>query len=165
MISEDNVVEILEKTGDAGICVWVAGGWGVDALLGRQTRPHHDFDIFAEKKDESAFVDIFRTCGYRESQKHNDDNTAWTNSDGSLIDFHLFEFVEAGNMQHDNARFPADIFDGNGFIGGIAVRCMTAEAQISYRHGYELREKDVQDVLLLCEAFDRPIPEGFDLFR
>jgi lincosamide nucleotidyltransferase A/C/D/E len=24
----------------AGLVVWLDGGWGVDALLGRQTRPH-----------------------------------------------------------------------------------------------------------------------------
>jgi hypothetical protein len=27
-----------------GITVWLDGGWGVDALLGRQTRPHSDLD-------------------------------------------------------------------------------------------------------------------------
>lgn len=30
--------------------VWLDGGWGVDALLGRQTRPHDDMDIVIEQK-------------------------------------------------------------------------------------------------------------------
>ena len=25
--------------------IWIDGGWGVDALLGTQTRPHSDVDI------------------------------------------------------------------------------------------------------------------------
>ena len=28
-----------------GVASWVMGGWGVDALLGRATRPHHDLDV------------------------------------------------------------------------------------------------------------------------
>jgi lincosamide nucleotidyltransferase A/C/D/E len=34
-----------------GITVWVDGGWGVDALLGRQTRPHSDLDIALRHSD------------------------------------------------------------------------------------------------------------------
>jgi lincosamide nucleotidyltransferase A/C/D/E len=29
----------------AGIEVWVDGGWGIDQLLGEQTRRHEDFDL------------------------------------------------------------------------------------------------------------------------
>ena len=29
----------------ADALVWLMGGWGVDALLGRQARPHHDLDV------------------------------------------------------------------------------------------------------------------------
>ena len=28
-----------------GIKVWIDGGWGVDALLGRQTCKHDDLDV------------------------------------------------------------------------------------------------------------------------
>ena len=31
---------------DAGVRFWLAGGWGVDALAGRQTRSHRDLDVF-----------------------------------------------------------------------------------------------------------------------
>ena len=163
MIIEDNVIDILKKAESAGASVLVAGGWGVDALLGRQTRQHNDFDIFVHKNDEKTLTEIFRSSGYQETEKHSDDNTAWTNADGALIDFHLFEFAEEGLMRHDGISFPADIFNGKGTIGGVAVRCMTAESQVSYRHGYELRDKDVQDVLLLCESFGLQIPEAFEI--
>jgi len=32
-----------------GIEIWLDGGWGVDALLGEQTRPHKDLDIVVEQ--------------------------------------------------------------------------------------------------------------------
>ena len=28
--------------------VWLMGGWGVDALLDRQTRPHNDLDVLVD---------------------------------------------------------------------------------------------------------------------
>jgi lincosamide nucleotidyltransferase A/C/D/E len=50
---------------------------------------------------------------------------------------------------------------GNGTIGGITVRCLTAEAQLQYHQGYEHNEKDKQDVLLLCKTFGLPIPDEY----
>jgi len=34
-----------------GIRVWIDGGWGVDALLAEQTRPHEDLDIVIPEGD------------------------------------------------------------------------------------------------------------------
>lgn len=36
---------MLTAMDTAGLRTWVAGGWGVDALLGRQTRVHRDLDL------------------------------------------------------------------------------------------------------------------------
>ena len=37
-MSSDDVVQILDRLAACGIEAWVDGGWGVDALLGDQTR-------------------------------------------------------------------------------------------------------------------------------
>jgi lincosamide nucleotidyltransferase A/C/D/E len=39
------LVELLHLCDIAAIPVWLDGGWGVDALLENQTRPHKDVDI------------------------------------------------------------------------------------------------------------------------
>ena len=44
MTSAD-VIEVYSSLLERGIGIWVDGGWGVDALLGRQTRAHADLDI------------------------------------------------------------------------------------------------------------------------
>jgi polyisoprenoid-binding protein YceI len=36
---------VLDALHRVGCRFWVEGGWGVDALVGRQTRPHRDLDI------------------------------------------------------------------------------------------------------------------------
>jgi Aminoglycoside-2''-adenylyltransferase len=34
-------------------------GWGIDALLGKQTRPHHDLDLVVERKDVVGIPAVF----------------------------------------------------------------------------------------------------------
>ena len=50
MIAAD-VISLYTELEKLGITIWIDGGWGVDALLGEQTRPHHDLDITILQKD------------------------------------------------------------------------------------------------------------------
>ena len=163
MMNEENAVDLLKKSAFIGVDVWVTGGWGVDALLGQQSRPHNDIDIFVQKKDTAVFTEVIRLNGYRETKTEysTDDQIVWTNSDDSTIDLHLFEFTETGALLFEDVIYPADIFNGKGTIGGIIVRCMPVEAQVQYHQGYEQKEKDRHDVLLLCKTFRLPIPEEY----
>ena len=40
-----DVIEVINALGSASVDVWVHGGWGIDALLGEQTRAHDDLDV------------------------------------------------------------------------------------------------------------------------
>ena len=42
------VHRVLDALTSAGCPTWLAGGWGVDALAGRQTRAHRDLDLLVE---------------------------------------------------------------------------------------------------------------------
>jgi hypothetical protein len=46
-----DVLEVVYLLEASGIEVWLDGGWGVDALLGSETRPHVDLDIAIQHKD------------------------------------------------------------------------------------------------------------------
>src|SRR6266536_3316854 len=43
------VVEVVRELERGGVVVWVDGGWGIDALLGRETRPHADLDLVIDR--------------------------------------------------------------------------------------------------------------------
>jgi lincosamide nucleotidyltransferase A/C/D/E len=47
-----DVYVTLEKE---GVQIWIEGGWGVDALLGKETRPHKDLDIAIQWNDVQRF--------------------------------------------------------------------------------------------------------------
>ena len=48
-----------------GLAFWIDGGWGVDALLGEQTRPHSDLDLAVKLDDLPAFQCVLQPHCYR----------------------------------------------------------------------------------------------------
>jgi len=142
--------------------VWITGGWGVDAILRRQTRQHNDIDFFVQKKDTNAFMEMIKSNGYWQAKIESEDQSVWCDVYDRTIDLHLFEFAEERTLRFENQIYPADILNGKGTIGGITVRCLTAEAQVLYHQGYEQKEKDRHDVLLLCKTFGFSIPKEYE---
>ena len=66
MVTCFDVCEILEMLSEASVKVFLDGGWGVDALIGRETRIHNDIDLFVEKKDYCITISVITGKGYRE---------------------------------------------------------------------------------------------------
>jgi hypothetical protein len=47
-----------------GCRLWLEGGWGVEALVGHQTRPHRDIDLDLEARCEDAALAVLAGMGY-----------------------------------------------------------------------------------------------------
>ena len=58
------LLDILTKCEQENIITWVLGGYGLDALYGRLTRDHKDFDLHIYKKDKEKFIEIIKSLGY-----------------------------------------------------------------------------------------------------
>jgi lincosamide nucleotidyltransferase A/C/D/E len=59
-----DVIEIVQLFDQHHIEFYVDGGWGVDALLGKQTRPHADLDIAIQHKDSPQVRALLEARGY-----------------------------------------------------------------------------------------------------
>ena len=46
------------------IKVWIDGGWGVDALLGQQTRKHDDLDVALHHSNLTTLCKLLADRGY-----------------------------------------------------------------------------------------------------
>ncbi len=160
---ESDAADLLKKAEAVGIEIWLDGGWGVDALVGRQTRAHEDIDLFVQRKDAATFTGLLRREGYREipAEYTTGSHTKWCAPDGRTVDLHLFEFTGDDTLCFENESYPAYLLDGVGTIGGMSVRCLTAEAQLLYHQGYEHDKNDAADVRLLCRTFGLPVPEEY----
>lgn len=139
-----------------GMPCWVVGGWGIDALLGRQTRPHKDLDVLTLLQDlpvlnrvlaENGFV---RTLVWEENRWLGDQATAFVAEDGSgrQLDVHVMETPTAPAWDADWPYEP-NALDGHGIIAGTPVDCATAAVQIVWHEEYELPPAHAQDLRLL----------------
>ena len=57
MMNSADVLKLYDELSRIDVAIWVDGGWGVDALLGKQTRPHKDLDIAIQQiRTATAFT-------------------------------------------------------------------------------------------------------------
>lgn len=158
------VLAVLDELAAEGIKGWLAGGWGVDALIGRQTRRHNDID-FVISDDEPPFKEIdqalTRQGFWFVGKFHHPGIPApwchtWRHRAGAK--------VEVLPVPLDMVPFVADGADiggvkqpfAEGSINGQPVPCLSAELQLLMHRGYPQREADDHDVALLRSYLELP---------
>lgn len=161
----EDVVELLRIIEQNGVDVVVDGGWGVDALLGGQTRPHDDLDIAIQHQDVPKLRELMSTHGYRELQNPNgtDFNFVLADAAGRKVDVHSYAFDSEGKLL-EGIAYPIESLAGIGCINGHRVRCITPEWMVKFHTQYEPDEDDFQDVLALCTRFGIALPETYRKF-
>jgi lincosamide nucleotidyltransferase A/C/D/E len=148
-----DVLDVLTAFEDAGIRHWIAGGWGVDALAGRQTRPHQDVDLAFDASAEEAALAVLAKLGYAVRTDQRPARVELAAPGDLVVDLHPVRFGPDGaGLQADLAdgcfRYPPSAFT-SGSLGGRRVGCLSAEQQLAFRQGYPLREVDHLDISLL----------------
>ena len=144
--------------------VWLDGGWGIDALLQTQTRPHKDVDMIPRVADIPKLLDIL--AGQEFAVKAGTPPHAFVlaDSQGLEVDIHAVTFADDGNGIHrmDNGGdwiFKAEAFTGLGVIDGMTVHCLSPLAQVQcHAQGYPPTEKDLHDMELLQQRFNIELP-------
>jgi lincosamide nucleotidyltransferase A/C/D/E len=149
----DDVVQVLDALAHAGIKTWLEGGWGVDALVGHQTRPHRDVDIDIDAADETRALGILRELGYGLRADWRPNRIEMMRDDGSCVDLHPILFRADGSARQPGMHgefydFPAAYFT-TGSLDGRRIGCFAIVAQRHFRTGYELRPVDEHDLAQL----------------
>ncbi|WP_285631604.1 hypothetical protein [Lentzea sp. NBRC 102530] len=151
MTGED-VLEILNALD--GFDVHVGGGWGVDALAGRQTRPHADLDLMHREEQEPQILAALHARGFVETLSWRPARFVLTGPGPREIDLHPLRFAADGSAEQSSLtpgepfRYPAECFV-TGTILGTEVRCLSAAQQLRFHQGYEPRDRDLHDLALL----------------
>lgn len=170
MTSAD-VVELYSSLKDLGIQIWVDGGWGVDALLGRQTRLHNDVDIAIQEKDLPKFREFLEAREYKDIKP--EEVKPWNfvlgDDNGHEIDVHVIVLDDKGNGIYGPAEngqmYPADSLTGEGIVEEKQVKCISPEWMVKFHSGYKLKEKDFNDVSAICEKYGIDLPKEYDHFK
>jgi lincosamide nucleotidyltransferase A/C/D/E len=166
-----DVIDFYTKLENVGIEIWVDGGWGVDTLLGEQTRPHKDLDIAIQQKDVQKLRELLEAQGYREIKL--EEAKPWNfvlgDDKDHEIDVHVIVFDDKGNGLYGPVEkgimYPAASLTGSGAIDRHTVKCISPEWMVKFHSGYELKDKDFKDVSALCKKFGIELPEEFAHFK
>jgi len=159
------VLGILSHLEGNGISAWLDGGWAIDALLGKQTRPHDDLDLVSRLEDSTRIEEALGERGYVLAHGAPPQSFELVDSDGHQVDVHPASFRPNGDRLYRMADgedwvYPAAGFRGRGLVLGREVPCLTAEVvMISHTTGYALDDAHQQDVRALSEHYGIALPD------
>ena len=161
------LIRVLELLSSSGIEVWLDGGWGVDALLERQTREHDDLDLVAHLDDSARVIAALEAVGYELVVGAPPKSFVLVDDSGRQVDVHPVVFDDSrggGVYQMDDGDewvYPMEGFTGRGKVAGIDVKCLSPEVQVLVHDGYELTDKDYVELRLLHDRFGVDIPDKY----
>jgi lincosamide nucleotidyltransferase A/C/D/E len=163
----DDVLEVLDAVAVAGVDVWLVGGWGVDALLGEETRVHDDVDLsYAYTPERRAKVrDALAALGFA-VREESGAGGIWLPIRSVLRDRRgrSIELLPA-NVGPGGTDAPLVVDPSwavvTGRVGDRTVPCASPKLQLMYHSGYLPRDADRVDVARLVERFDLLPPKEY----
>lgn len=159
------VLEVLDALGTAGVRAGITGGWGIDALLGRETRPHGDVDLGIDAEALDVAVDALGRVGYAMVVDQRPARVELAGSRGR-VDLHPIAWGADGlglqtGLDGEAFEYPPGSLDAVGVIGDREVRCGTPELQLAFHRHYEPRDHDRRDMAELAAAFGLELPATY----
>ena len=174
---ERDAVTILTALTEAEVRFWVAGGWGIDALLERQTRRHSDLDLVLDlrRDDENRARQVLAQVGLRfENPEAIGDSRLprviqLHDRAGRVVDLLPVDLISLPiiSQRHPSRRDTDGDADpdserpylfAEGTIGSRTFPCLAPGVQLALHQGYDLSASDRNDVNLLCDRFGFALP-------
>lgn len=160
-----DVVDLYNELNQSGVTIWIDGGWAVDALVGRETRPHQDLDIAVEAEQVAQLKRCLEQRGYIEVDR--EDSSEWNfvvaDDENRSIDVHVVVFGEQDGVHGaplGGIAYPAGSLTGEGVISSTKVSCVKAEFLLQFKTSYPPRDVDLHDVATLCTLLGCSVPES-----
>jgi lincosamide nucleotidyltransferase A/C/D/E len=152
------VVDVLRALSAVGCRFWLEGGWGVDALVGRQTRPHRDLDVDLDARCEEAALAVLAAMGYTVETDWRPNRVELKAPARGRVDLHPLLIDDDGTARQAALEggfhvFPRSFFV-TGSLAGVPVPCVSVTAQRLFHTGYEPRVIDLHDLAVL-DKLDR----------
>lgn len=160
----EEVIDIYKELNEGNVQVWIDGGWAVDALLEKVTRPHQDLDLAVQHKDLEMLVTLLGMRGFNSITR--DKKLMWdvvlADKDGKEIEIHAFSFDNNGDVIEENDwnGYSADSLTGEGKILDTQVKCVNLKQLVKThdKNNRTLKPTDVQDMELLEKKFGVSFP-------
>ena len=151
--TKEDLMTIINLLENANIKYWIDGGWGVDILAGKQTRNHRDIDVNFDAQHTEELLKILLKYGYEVDTDWKPVRIELYSEKYGYLDIHPFILNEDGTSKQADLEggfyeFEKDFFC-NAIFEGKTIPCISLKGQKIFHSGYELRDKDKQDIAIL----------------
>ena len=153
------IERVLDALDARSVRCWVAGGWGVAALVGRQSRPHRDLDLVIDHEDLDTCRSVLEGLGYTVATDWLPTRIELALPPDAWVDVHPLRFQQGGRaslpLPDGTAMdYPPGAFT-TGRLRGRPIPCLSAEQQRAVHRGYEPKDNDLHDLAQLDLLLDR----------
>lgn len=159
-----DLFDLLDALNGEAVHYWLDGGWGVDCLLGDQSRAHGDLDVVLARSDVDRVRAMLVSRGFDVLRDWLPTTLAFRDGKGREVDLHPVDLTADGGG--DQVLLDGTIWHYaapvEGSVEGRSIRCAPAEDQFLMHQGYEPRPVDVLDVRRIAERFGLPLPDPFN---
>ena len=151
--TKEDLMTIVSLLENANIKYWIDGGWGVDILAGKQTRNHRDIDVNFDAQHTEKLLNLLFEYGYKIDTDWKPVRIELYSEKYGYLDIHPFILNEDGTSKQADLEggfyeFEKDFFC-NAIFEGKTIPCISLKGQKIFHSGYELRDKDKQDIAIL----------------
>ena len=151
--TKEDLMTIINLLENANIKYWIDGGWGVDILAGKQTRNHRDIDVNFDAQHTEKLLNLLFEYGYKIDTDWKPVRIELYSEKYGYLDIHPFILNEDGTSKQADLEggfyeFEKDFFS-NDIFEVITIPCISLNGQKIFHSGYELRDKDKQDIAVL----------------
>ncbi len=151
--TKEDLMTIINLLENANIKYWIDGGWGVDILAGKQTRSHRDIDVNFDAQHTEKLLNLLFEYGYKIDTDWKPVRIELYSEKYGYLDIHPFILNEDGTSKQADLEggfyeFEKDFFS-NAIFEGKTIPCISLKGQKIFHSGYELRDKDKQDIAVL----------------
>jgi lincosamide nucleotidyltransferase A/C/D/E len=154
VMSADDVLALLDTLSSRNVVAWLDGGWGVDALLGEQTREHDDVDLVLNRSDLGAVLALLDAEGFAVERDWLPTAIALRDADARAVDLHPVDPTEDGGgdqvLTEGSYHYGPPV---TGLIEGRGVPCCSVETQVEIHQGFEPDANDRADMAHLAKRF------------
>ena len=154
--------KVIAVTQAADISVWLFGGWGLDARIGRITREHGDVEIWVERTHADRSKALLVGAGAVALTTQPPEEACEFTWDDVLFSSAYFDRQPDGSFSQPRGRFsdwvfpPGSFGDDPGTLDGTPVLAMSVSGMLAMkeqfpqlRNGRPWRQKDIDDIEIL----------------
>jgi lincosamide nucleotidyltransferase A/C/D/E len=152
MTAED-ALEVLGALQRAGVRCWLDGSWGLDALVGEQTRSHRDVDILIAGPDLDAARRALEGRGFRVALDEAPRRLVMMDDAGREVDMPTAEPRAGGGLEiampdGTTMALPREVLT-RGRISGVEVPALSADVHARTDFRYPPHDTDLHDIEIL----------------